>query len=353
MKTKYPRARIRLSIGGYILLGASSFLGVFFYFKLLERGKNCLNGLPVQTPLPEEFGARYLDEARLLPCRDEKEAAWSAGCYINDTVTIVLSVWKRNTLARQLDEAAAQSLAPTQILVVQSKDFVDSRGIISNWSAAHPGVDVQLIHFSGNSGYHGRFHVAYLLSNTEYVSVWDDDVITGPDFVREAIRQSRENGDALMGTMGRCITALPHESNGSQQVQQEPCLGQNDFVGHSWTLKRDHLRYYFAMRPFTYQTGEDIQLAFALQKNGIPAYLVHQGGKATMVDDKQLRTDENASFKRKDKNLVRNLLLCQVIQAGFDTLSCENCTPEAAEACVRALEPKVDQFIWNPEEDVE
>jgi hypothetical protein len=70
---------------------------------------------------------------RLYPYKNEQEARWSASCYLNNTVTIGLTVWKRDSLARQLDEAAQQSLPPSQILVVQSKDFIDASGIIQEW----------------------------------------------------------------------------------------------------------------------------------------------------------------------------------------------------------------------------
>ena len=61
---------------------------------------------------------------------------------------------------------------------------------------------------------------------------------------------------------------------------------------HSWTLKRDHLRYYFADRQYTYATGEDIQLAFALQKRGVRVVLPKLGdqvpgtsGEAKLIRD--------------------------------------------------------------------
>jgi hypothetical protein len=248
----------------------------------------------------------------MTPCRNEQEAEWSA-CSINDTVTIALTVWKRNSLARQLDEAAQQSIKPSQILVIQNENHVDARSIILEWERKNPDSKVHLVHFSKNSGYHGRFHVVYLLSNTEYVSVWDDDVIVGPDWVMANIRQSKMHSNALMGGNGRCILSLPSQAEGTNIVRQEDRDGQNDFVGHSWTLKRDYLRYYFAVQPLTYVTGEDAQLSFALQLNGIMSFKTQQYGNATLKDDEELFYDQHASSRRMDKNLIRNLLFCQII----------------------------------------
>ena len=287
---------------------------------------------------------------RLYPCKNEQEAKWSASCYLNNTVTIGLTVWKRASLARQLDEAAEQSLRPSQILVVQSKNFVDAKSIIEEWKKKNPDVPVHLIRVSADSGYHSRFHVAYMLSKTEYISIWDDDVIAGSDWIKESILQSKMHNDALMGGMGRCILSLPDQTRKTSVAAQKPQPGQNDFVGHTWTLKRDHLRHYFAFLPFTYVTGEDMQLAFALQINGIDSRMTHQHGNVTLKDDVTLRKDENASFLKKDKNLVRTLLICQIIRAGFRTLRCDNCEPKVADECIRDFRSRVEEMGFG--EDV-
>ena len=244
---------------------------------LLEQADALTSYAPLKIldrPLASGVGDRDLPHVKsslrqLYTCRNEDEAKWSSSCYLNDTVTIGLTVWRRSSLARQLDDAAHQSVQPSQILVVQNENHWDAKSVIEAWKEQNPGIKIHLVHFSANSGYHGRFHVAYMLSKTEYISIWDDDVIAGPDWVKKNIRQSKLHNDALMGGNGRCILSLPGRNQNTSLVEQKPRVGQNDFVGHSWTLKRDHLRYFFAAPPLTYATGEDIQLSFALQLNGI------------------------------------------------------------------------------------
>jgi hypothetical protein len=227
---------------------------------------------------------------------------------------------------------------------VQSKDYIDAEKVVQDWRQKNADVTVHFIRISADSGYHSRFHVAYMLSKSEYVSIWDDDVIAGPDWVKESVLQSKMHNDALMGGMGRCILSLPDKLHKTSSAKQEPRPGRNDFVGHAWTLKRDHLRHYFAFVPFTYATGEDMQLAFALQSNGIKTRMTQQHGKATLKDDRTLRKDKNASFRRKDKNLIRTLLICQIIRAGFQTIDCENCNTDVADRCIEDLRAKVEEM---------
>ena len=35
-----------------------------------------------------------------------------------------------------------------------------------------------------------------------------------------------------------------------------------DFVGHLWCFKKDWLYYMFSIKPFTFDTGEDMHLCF-------------------------------------------------------------------------------------------
>jgi hypothetical protein len=87
-----------------------------------------------------------------------------------------------------------------------------------------------------------------------------------------------------------------------------------------------------------------MQLAFALQSKGIGSRMVRPHGNAILKDDTTLRKDENASFLRKDKTLVRTLLICQHVRAGFRTLQCENCEAEVAERCVKEFQSKAEKL---------
>jgi UDP-N-acetylglucosamine 2-epimerase (non-hydrolysing) len=279
-------------------------------------------------------------------CADRGQAQYSA-CTFRDTVDVVLTVFARNILASQLDAVAAQTKRVSHIWVVQNENHFDAASVVQKWKAeSKSGMPVSLVHFDENSRYHGRFHVAYLMSSAEYVSVWDDDVTVGKGWVQHCIEVSRANGDALVGANGRSILTLdalkdaPYE----RHAKQVELNGQNDFVGHTWTLKREHLRAFFAQTPLTYLTGEDIQLSYALQQIGIKSWTAPQQGEATVADTK-FTADAHASFLRKDLANVRQWLFCALLEKGLRTLKCTNCDEATVKRCIREFENRARSAI--------
>jgi hypothetical protein len=280
-------------------------------------------------------------------CDDAAQARYSA-CTIKESVDVVLTVFARDNLARQLDAAAAQTKRVSHVWVVQNENHVDAASILQLWKAkpGHDNMHVSLIHFEENSKYHGRFHVAYLMSNAEYVSVWDDDVTVGTEWVQSCIEVSKANGDALVGANGRSIMSILAGAGGADYARQTQLNGQNDFVGHTWTLKREHLRVYFWQAPVTYITGEDIQLTYALQTIGIKSWTAPQKGKASVTDTKYT-ADAHASWLKRNLQEVRQWLFCKLLQKGFRPLKCADCNADTVKRCVRTLEPRA-RSAMNP-----
>ena len=91
-------------------------------------------------------------------------------------IGVVLQVFKRNTLQKQLEAAVKQTLLPKTIIVLQNGHYVDVAKIIQTFRLLHPRVELQHIAASKNLRFHGRFHIAYMMRES-YVSVWDDDVL--------------------------------------------------------------------------------------------------------------------------------------------------------------------------------
>jgi hypothetical protein len=133
----------------------------------------------------------------------------------------------------------------------------------------------------------------------------------------------------LVGGNGRTFHRIVPEEHCVQQADE---TGLVDFVGHSWTLKREFLRFYLGMKPLTYETGEDMQLAFALQRHGIAAYSPPKFGTKSLRDT-EFSSDEHATYTSKPQQ-PRQWLLCKVIQEGFQPVKCENCTPENVRLCL-------------------
>lgn len=234
------------------------------------------------------------------------------------TVGIVLQVYKRiENLDKQIDAALKQTMKPDQILVVKN-------GLHSELTKKREGI--MYIESSGNLKFHGRFHLAYLL-NTDYVSVWDDDVIPSSNFVEQSIKYSKEHGYGLVGANGRTFSSIVNINKSgfvrrdSGVTQINDIEGRVDFVGHIWTLPRPLLKYYISQKVFTHSTGEDIQLAYALQKQNIYSYNLPK--KLASVTDLENGADQHASW-RKDQS-PRELLFCEIIKDGFQTIQCKDC----------------------------
>ena len=73
------------------------------------------------------------------------------------------------------------------------------------------------------------------------------------------IEESKAHGDAIVGANGRSTVELMKDNNDNKALQND-LSGFNDFVGHTWTLRRELLRAYMGMVPYTYSTGEDMQV---------------------------------------------------------------------------------------------
>ena len=73
-----------------------------------------------------------------------------------------------------------------------------------------------------------------------------------------------------------------------------------DFVGHLWCFKKEWLHYMFTIKPFTYDTGEDMHLCFSSKVLGnINSYTAKQCSPNDMCDisNNNLATDQYSSYK--------------------------------------------------------
>ena len=279
-------------------------------------------------------------ELSLQTCSADGQETYES-CAVVDTVDVVLTVFSRDYLDAQLDQVLEQTYVVSHVWIVQNENHVDARGIVETWKqkVAPQHIPVDIVQFSSNSRYHGRFHVAYFMSTAEYVTIWDDDVELGKGWVQHCIETSRVHGDALVGANGRSIVSLLYDaSNYSRQIERD---GENDFVGHTWTLKRQLLKLFLAEPPVTYVTGEDIQLSYALQKYGIKSVKAKHLDTAFARDTK-FTTDKHASFTKDNLQVVRQWLFCMLIKKGFRLLECENCDEVTANMCIELFRTRIN-----------
>ncbi len=270
----------------------------------------------------------------------------------NSTIGVVLQVYKRNTLEFQLDSILSQTLVPRTVIVLQNGFHVNISQIILNFRKRHPHIELQHIASSKNLRFHGRFHMAYMMQE-DWVSIWDDDVQPKSQWLQYSIEYSKKNGNALVGANGRTFVNIDAEKCKVKERWDQ--VGENDFVGHIWTLPRVFLKYLLEMKLITEHTGEDVQLSFALQKHGIRSVWPQMGQEKSAHDMPSFFYDQNAA-SRLDQ-APRQVLFFQLLRYGFKTLKCSNChNSDVIHKCINFLQAtakkvtklaKIDDAVHN------
>ena len=256
------------------------------------------------------------------------------------SVGVVLQVYKRNSLEFQLDTILQQTLVPSSVIVLQNGFHVDVSKTIQDYREKYRHIELQHIASSKNLRYHGRFHMAYMMKE-DYVSVWDDDMLPKSQWLQYSIEYSRKNNNALVGANGRTFVKIDETTH--KVIERWNKRGVNDFVGHIWTLPRVFLRYFIESGLVTEHTGEDIQLAFALQKHGIKSMRPPTQGKKVAKDMKDFFYDKHAASRTNQS--PRQLLFCQLFQAGFETIECKNCrNSNLIDKCIEFHKPRASNI---------
>ena len=246
-------------------------------------------------------------------------------------IGVVLQVFKRNTLQKQLEAAVKQTLLPKTIIVLQNGHYVDVAKTIQTFRLLHPRVELQHIAASKNLRFHGRFHIAYMMRES-YVSVWDDDVLPRSEWLQYCVDFSKLHGNALVGSHGKRIIHI----NENKVILRES-FGRSDFVGHTWTLPRTFLKYYLESEKLTLHTGEDIQLSFALQKVGKESWKPVESGDRSVGIIKGFGDEKTVASWRQNQ-APSELLFCKILKAGFKPLNCSNCNDDlATDGCIRRV----------------
>ena len=119
----------------------------------------------------------------------------------NPTITVILNQYKRNHLERQIYMILNQTLRNNiiKIYIYQNEKHVDLTDIINNYNEHAAAMfeytyfpTIKLIHNKHeNFRYHGRFTLP-LLIDTEFVAIFDDDIIAGERYLENCLRLVRE-----------------------------------------------------------------------------------------------------------------------------------------------------------------
>jgi len=215
-------------------------------------------------------------------------------------LTVLLTVYRRPHLRRQLDAVLGQSINPSRVVVFQNENHQR----LPKLYLKRTGVD--WVANRRNTGYFGRF--AYLLNaETKYVAVLDDDIIPGPRCLENYLDQA-ERLQAIIGGNGR----IARTNNEAKSLNQPADTGVRlestlvDFVGHMWLFEKRFLYDMFSVSPFTTETGEDMHLCFSSKlRSGTKSFVARQPSLEESCDitENKLSSDAHASFRSTPKPL--------------------------------------------------
>lgn len=191
---------------------------------------------------------------------------------------------------------------------------------------------VKFYHCNYNTKFFGRFTIP-LLCKTEFIAVFDDDIIPGKDWLKNCL----ENIEKKVGIYGgsgillRGNTYSPHTKVGWNGIWCGICPNeavQVDLVGHAWFFRQEHSKFMWMEQIPSWDNGEDMFFSYIAQKNGINTYvpphplnnkdLWSNIRELSMTDNVDWGSDENSHWiKNKNHTNDRNNLVKLLISKGW------------------------------------
>jgi hypothetical protein len=220
-------------------------------------------------------------------------------------IGVLLTQWKRSHLESQLINIYNQTIKPDYIVVFQNENYIDITELKKKYNFIHVKSDY-------NTKFFGRF--AYFLTlPVDICIVMDDDIIPGTNCIQNYVQQCMIK-NAIIGGNGRVGKLSPYLTNQDER-KNLPDIGIRrgllaDFVGHMWVFKKDWLYYMFSVKPYTYDTGEDMHLCFSSKLlGGINSYIGEHKTKNDMSDIamNKLCSDNVSSFKTTNPEIRKNI----------------------------------------------
>lgn len=238
-------------------------------------------------------------------------------------ITVILNVYKRPyTLEAQLKAIKSQTIqiSDENIWIWYNKSDVPQQLPQNN---KHRTFQCNV-----NTKFHGRFTAA-LLAQTEYVAMFDDDIIPGTKWFENCITTIKQcNG--ILGSSGVSIKSKgyrPHEKYGWTGIHPNTTT-RVDLVGHSWMYKQEWAKYMWYEKPVSWDNGEDIMFSFLCQKyGGINTFVPpHPDNNRELwgnlpEKDNGWGNDKNASFMiNQDHYILRDKVCTEAINRGWKTV---------------------------------
>jgi hypothetical protein len=231
------------------------------------------------------------------------------------SVSVILTAYKRDYFTQQIKAIQNQTIKPKEIYIWQNGNYIN----IDRYRK----MNVKLIKSDENFKFHGRFAFG-LLMQTEYVAIFDDDIIPGKRWLENCLKLSKEK-NCIVGANGRNYNSKKKihvgiGPNNNKDFLSTPCKA--DLVGHCWFFKKEWLKYMWRQIPFSYDNGEDIHFCFTSKLFGnIDSYVAGQSNnnmdtKADTMNDKYAQ-DQHASWKISNHQKIRINIAENFIKIGF------------------------------------
>jgi len=177
-------------------------------------------------------------------------------------ITVILNSYRRPyNLKMQVEALKAQTIKPKEIWL-----WVNAHEDNKNFDYSDLELD-KVFNNDYNWKFYGRFAGA-LLTDTEYVAIFDDDTIPGSKWFENCLNTMKTH-EGILGSAGILLNDkfyVQHDRCGWATRNKEAT--EVDLVGHAWFFKRDWLQYLWKEKPPTWDNAEDIQFAYSAQKYG-------------------------------------------------------------------------------------
>ena len=149
-------------------------------------------------------------------------------------ISVILNVYKRpETLAQQIDAILRQTvkIKPENIHVWYNESGMEQ--------FLPEDENIKTYECSWNTKFHGRFTIPLLLE-TEYVAMFDDDVLPNINWFRNCL-DSMQKQEGIYGSSGVYLTHnayAPNTKYGYNAINNDQIV-RVDLVGHGWFFKRE------------------------------------------------------------------------------------------------------------------
>jgi hypothetical protein len=240
-----------------------------------------------------------------------------------ENISIILNVFKRpKTLEKQIDAILNQSILINPENIHVWYNYSDIQQTLPQSKS------IKTYQCNWNTKFFGRFTIP-LLCKTEYVAMFDDDILPQKDWFKNCI-ESMKKQEGIYGGSGVILKSksyTPFEKVGWNGKHSNN-IERVDLVGHAWFFKQKWSKYLWYEEPFSWENGEDIMFSYLAQKyGGINTFVPPHPESNTNLwstDHKFASTigsDENASWLKKPHMSERNDVCIKCINNGWNTVN--------------------------------